>query len=74
MRALIISDIDGVLADCKHRLYLVKGDYKLWDEFYSDDRVAQDTPIEEGAKLLEALASGWNELILCTGRNEKLAL
>lgn len=73
MRALIISDIDGVLADCKHRLYLVKGDYKLWDEFYSDDRVSQDTPIPEGADFLKAFTytDNNNELVLCTGRNEK---
>lgn len=35
MRNNIVVDLDGTLADLSHRLPLIKGDKKQWDEFYS---------------------------------------
>ena len=39
----IIFDIDGVLADCSHRLHYLKD--KNYDKFYSDEEIMKDKPI-----------------------------
>ena len=41
----IVFDIDGVIADCSHRLHYIQGDNKNYDKFYSDDEVLKDKPI-----------------------------
>lgn len=41
----IIFDIDGVLADCSHRIHYIQGDNKDYEKFYSDEEVLKDTPI-----------------------------
>ena len=41
----IIFDIDGVLADCSHRLHYIQGENKDYDKFYSYDEVLKDKPI-----------------------------
>ena len=41
----IVFDIDGVLADCSHRLHYIQGENKDYDKFYSYDEVLKDTPI-----------------------------
>ena len=33
----IVFDIDGVLADCSHRLHYIQGENKDYDKFYSDE-------------------------------------
>lgn len=68
---LIISDIDGIIADCSHRLYWAKA--KLYDEFYSDMNVLKDEPIESGITFLKMLSGGLTSttrVVFCTGRNE----
>lgn len=50
---LIICDIDGVLADCEHRLHYLKE--KSYEAFYED--VIHDKLIRPGARLLYYL---WN--------------
>ncbi len=40
-----VFDIDGVLADCSHRLHYIQGDTKDYEKFYSDEEVLKDTPI-----------------------------
>lgn len=75
---LIICDIDGVLADCSHRLhYLEEKDY---GEFYGD-KILDDELIQSGAKLLyhlwdrhfvgDSLTEVSNSLIFLTGRPNK---
>lgn len=68
---LIICDIDGVLADCEHRLkYLHRKDYNA---FYSI-KMADDTVIKEGLSLLKALRNGAsNSSTVCyaTGRPKR---
>lgn len=72
---IIICDIDGVLADCSHRLhYLEEKDY---GEFYGD-KVLDDELIRSGAKLLyhlwnrhfvgDNLTEVSNPIIILTGR------
>lgn len=60
-------DIDGVLADCTHRLkYLENKDY---DKFYSTDEILNDKPIRHGLDLYEDICSSpYAEVYLLTGR------
>ena len=48
----IVFDIDGVLADCSHRLHYIQGDNKDYEKFYSDEEVLKDTPIPNLGNLL----------------------
>lgn len=34
----IVFDIDGVLADCSHRLKYIQGENKDYDKFYIEER------------------------------------
>lgn len=68
---LVISDIDGIVADCLHRLSWAKA--KLYDEFYSDANILRDRPIESGITFLQMLSGGLSsttKVVFCTGRNE----
>lgn len=74
----IICDIDGVIADCTHRLHYIQDEKgnKLpnpdWNKFYSE--VLNDKPIKKIIDLLEQLNYEYlNEsysIIFLTGRNE----
>ena len=63
-------DIDGVLADCSHRLhYLEKKDY---DGFYSDTEILNDNPIIHGLELYEDICSSpYADVYILTGRPER---
>lgn len=63
---LVISDIDGVIANCEHRLSWAKA--KLWDDFY--DRVFSDDPIWDGISLVKALVGTDGLLVFMTGRRD----
>ena len=65
---LVISDIDGVIADCSHRLGWQKA--KQYDYFYSEANVSRDEEIEDGITLLTILARGEARIVFCSGRNE----
>ncbi|MDO4902352.1 MAG: hypothetical protein Q4A21_02215 [bacterium] len=66
----IIFDIDGVLADCSHRLKYIQGDKKDYDKFYSYDEVWKDEVIEKGYRIFSDLEEVSEEIIFITGRNE----
>ena len=78
----IVFDIDGVLADCSHRLKYIQGKDKDYDKFYSDEEVMKDKPIEAGKKIIDMLynlyamedfyrpTEFYGKIILLTGRNE----
>lgn len=59
----IVFDIDGVLADCSHRLKYIQGEDKDYDKFYSDKEIMKDKPIEGGKKIMDMLYNS-----LCYGR------
>ena len=60
-------DIDGVLADCSHRLKYLKD--KDYETFYSPEKIMADQPIQIGLDLLEMFLGNWEvELYLLTGR------
>ena len=41
----IVFDIDGVLADCSHRLKYIQSKDRDYDSFYSYDEILKDKPI-----------------------------
>lgn len=68
-KVLIISDIDGVVADNSHRLPLM---YKKdWDNFYSDTMIERDELIKAGRELLDNISGDEKPVIIyVTGRRE----
>ena len=72
-KALILCDLDGVLADNQHRMHLVQGDKKDYDSFYGYDNVIKDGVIEDGINFVRRLVFGSDEpsVVIVTGRNEK---
>lgn len=52
-KEIIICDIDGTVADLKHRRHYVEGEKKDWKGFYSE--LEKDTPIEKTRELLATL-------------------
>ena len=75
----IVFDIDGVLADCSHRLHYIQGEDKDYEKFYSDEEIMKDKPIPYVGAIMGAYDS-FNEYcveeaevhcILISGRNEK---
>lgn len=66
MRA-IIFDLDGTLADCRHRQYHVK--HKDWNSFYAG--IGEDGPIKELFALKECLYHAGYKIILCSGRPDE---
>lgn len=78
----IVFDIDGVLADCSHRLKYIQGKDKDYDKFYSDEEIMKDKIIEAGRKIVDMLynlytmedfyrpTEFYGKIILLTGRNE----
>lgn len=64
---IVFMDIDGVLADCEHRLHYLKE--KNYEVFYSEDELMNDKPIETGISLLDILMSDpMCKIVLLTGR------
>lgn len=63
---LVVFDLDGVLADTRHRLHLVAGRPKDWDGFFA--AAPDDPPLAAGlAAVHEALEAGYQVAYL-TGR------
>ena len=64
---LVFMDIDGVIADCSHRLKYLEN--KNYDKFYSEEMMMEDQPIQIGLDLLGMFLGNWEvELYLLTGR------
>ncbi|NBO46629.1 MAG: hypothetical protein EBU85_06430 [Actinobacteria bacterium] len=62
---LIVMDIDGVLADVRHRLHFLAARPKLWDEFF--EACVDDAPLEQGL----AIADAADHLVYFSGRPER---
>jgi len=67
-RPVVVFDIDGVLADVRHRLHLVEGRRKDWDGFFA--AAADDPPLSEGLQLARASAEDC-DVVYLTGRPER---
>lgn len=62
---MAVVDIDGVLADVRHRLHHIRQRPKDWDSFFA--AADEDPPHDEGVALVRALAED-NEIVFLTGR------
>lgn len=65
---IAVMDLDGVLADVRHRLHHLDRRPKDWDAFFAG--AAEDPPLDEGLKLAGELGAG-HELVYVTGRPER---
>jgi len=65
-KGIAFFDLDGVVADCKHRLAYV--DDK--DKYYAYDAVLADTPIEKGCNLMKMFFNNGYKIIVITSRRE----
>lgn len=64
---LAVFDIDGVVADVRHRLHHIEGRHRSWERFFS--AVDTDLLLAEGAALARDLARE-HEVVWLTGRPE----
>lgn len=74
MRRLLLLDVDGVIADCTHRLPLAE--QKDYNAFYSAEEMLQDKLIKAGDSLMKTLYNTYYshdgpEILFLTGRPER---
>jgi len=68
---IIIFDIDGTLADCRHRQKYLLQKPKNWKSFFAE--ALKDEPVKAMQILNQSLAqSGSFSILLCTGRPESM--
>jgi hypothetical protein len=68
-RPLAIIDVDGVVADVRHRLHHIKRKPKDWDAFFA--AADRDGPHREGIELVQELAED-HDVVFLTGRPRRL--
>lgn len=66
---IAVVDIDGVVADVRHRLHHVETRPKRWDAFFRG--AADDPPLAEGLAVVRRLAAD-HEVVYLSGRPEWL--
>jgi predicted kinase len=67
MKAVIV-DIDGTVADCRHRLHHVTHGYRNYDEFYAE--LVNDPPIQDVVDLVNIIYATKTAVVMCSGRPE----
>jgi hypothetical protein len=67
-RPLAVVDIDGVVADVRHRLHYIEGRPRHWDRFFS--AATDDPPLPEGVALVKELSAD-HDVLWLTGRPER---
>ncbi|HET7900459.1 MAG TPA: HAD family acid phosphatase [Candidatus Nanopelagicales bacterium] len=67
-RGIVVFDIDGVLADVRHRLHHVEGRRKDWPAFFAS--MDDDEPLPDGVDLARRYAEDGYRIAYLTGRNE----
>ncbi|MFF7245835.1 hypothetical protein ACFZBU_18235 [Embleya sp. NPDC008237] len=67
-RPLAVFDLDGTVADTRHRLHFVESRPHDWTAFFA--AAAQDAPLEEGVALAKASVET-HEVVYVTGRPER---
>lgn len=70
MNMIVFCDIDGVLADCTHRLHYALKE-KDYDKYYDDNEVIQDGLIYSGYELIELFRHAGAEVHFVSSRNER---
>lgn len=68
-RPIGIVDLDGVLADVRHRLRHIEGERKNWEAFFAG--IPDDPPLPEGFAVVERLRGDGHEIVIVTGRPER---
>lgn len=68
-RPLAVIDIDGVVADVRHRLHHLDRRPKNWGAFFA--AAGEDPPIPEGVARVASLLDG-HDVVFLTGRPERL--
>ncbi len=68
VRDLAVIDLDGVLADVRHRLSHLGGGRRDWDAFFAG--IPADPVLAEGRAVAERLAAE-HEIVYLTGRPER---
>ncbi len=68
-RALAVIDIDGVVADVRHRLHYIEGRPRRWREFFA--AAGDDPALPDGVALVHELAATY-DVAWFTGRHERL--
>ncbi len=63
-----VFDVDGVLADVRHRLHHVERVPKDWTAFFA--AMDDDAPLEVGIALTHDQAAAGHHIVYLTGRNE----
>lgn len=63
----VVFDVDGVLADVRHRLHHLEHKPKDWDGFFA--AMSDDPPLPEGIDLASAQARSGHRIVYLTGRN-----
>ncbi|WP_423748020.1 hypothetical protein [Frankia canadensis] len=67
-RPLAVIDVDGVVADVRHRLCFLRSSPGDWDSFFA--AASDDPPLAEGVALVRQLAKD-HEVVWLTGRPER---
>lgn len=67
-RSVAVVDIDGVVADVRHRLRFVEDAPKDWDAFFA--AAPDDAPLAEGIARVRQLADD-HDIVFVTGRPER---
>ena len=65
---IVVFDVDGVLADVRHRLRHVERRPKDWDAFFA--AMDDDGPLPDGIALAQERAAEGHRIVYLTGRNE----
>lgn len=65
---LVISDLDGTLADIEHRLHWIHRDDPDWTRFFL--ACGDDLPIENTITVLRALHAEGYEVVIASGRGD----
>jgi hypothetical protein len=68
-RPIAIVDLDGVVADVRHRLHFLQGKPKDWDRFFA--AALADPAHPEGLAVVARLADD-HEIVFVTGRPDRL--
>lgn len=65
--SVFICDFDGTVSDLKHRLHLIQGEKKYYDQFYA--ACVDDAPHKDVINVIFAL-SKFADIVYITGRSE----
>ena len=66
-RPVAVIDLDGVVADVRHRLHFLESKPKDWDSFFAG--IPDDPVLAEGRAVVDRLAAD-HEIVYLTGRPE----